>query len=127
MFFLAQVAAQPQTLPSPGLGGGELARGLFAVFLVFGLLGLLAWLARRGSLAGLAGFTRSGKGPIQIETTVPLGDRRSLAIVAVDGRRLLLGMTPMQISLVTELRAAEPFDQALARATSSGSSPVTHS
>lgn len=123
IFFLAQAVAQPPALTGPGLGGGELTRGLFAVLVVFGLLGLLAWLARRGSLGGL---TRQGRGPIKVEATVPLGDRRSLAIIAVDGRRLLLGMTPMQVSLVTELRAAEPFDDALARAVSSSSSSSSH-
>jgi len=36
-------------------------------------------------------------------------------VVAIEGRRLLLGLTPMQVSLVTELTTA-PFDSALARA-----------
>jgi uncharacterized protein (DUF697 family) len=35
--------------------------------------------------------------------------------VAVEGRRLLLGLTPVQVSLVTELRAGQVFDQALDR------------
>ena len=34
---------------------------------------------------------------------MPLGERRSLVIVSVEGRRLLLGLTPGQISMVTEL------------------------
>jgi flagellar biogenesis protein FliO len=39
---------------------------------------------------------------------VPLGERRSLVVVSVEGRRLLLGLTPAQVSLVTELAAAPP-------------------
>jgi flagellar biogenesis protein FliO len=40
-----------------------------------------------------------------VETAIPLGERRSLVIVSVEGRRLLLGLTTTNISLVTELRA----------------------
>jgi flagellar biogenesis protein FliO len=41
-----------------------------------------------------------------IESATPLGERRSLVIVKVEGRRLLLGLTPMNVSLVTELAPA---------------------
>ena len=72
-----------------------------ATLLVLGLVAALAWLVRRGPLAHLA-----AKGKlVSIETAVPIGDRRSLVIVSVEGRRLLLGMTPTSISLVTELRS----------------------
>lgn len=72
-----------------------------ATLLVLGLVAALAWLVRRGPLAQLA---NKGK-VVAVETAIPLGDRRSLVIVAVEGRRLLLGMTQTNISLVTELRA----------------------
>jgi flagellar biosynthetic protein FliO len=75
-----------------------------ATLLVLGLVAALAWLVRRGPLAQLAA---RGK-PVAVETAIPLGERRSLVIVAVEGRRLLLGMTPTTISLVTELRAGAP-------------------
>lgn len=70
-----------------------------AVLLVLALVVALAWLARRGSLGALGRKGRS----IEVETAVPLGERRSLVVVVVEGRRLLLGLTPMQISLVAEL------------------------
>jgi flagellar protein FliO/FliZ len=72
-----------------------------ATLVVLGLVAALAWLVRRGPLARLAA---KGK-PVSVESAIPLGDRRSLVIVSVEGRRLLLGMTPTSISLVTELRA----------------------
>jgi flagellar biosynthetic protein FliO len=75
-----------------------------ATLLVLGLVSALAWLVRRGPLAQLAS---KGKA-VAVETAIPLGERRSLVIVAVEGRRLLLGMTPTSISLVTELRAVGP-------------------
>ena len=74
-----------------------------ATLIVLALVAALAWLVRRGPLARLA---NSGK-PVAVETAIPLGERRSLVIVAVEGRRLLLGLTPASVSLVTELRAGE--------------------
>ena len=76
-------------------------QSLFAVLLVLGLVGALAFIARRGGLGKLG-----KRGPIAIETAVPLGERRSLVIVSVEGRRLLLGLTPASVSIVTELQAA---------------------
>ena len=71
---------------------------LLATVIVLVLVGALAWVARRGQrLRG------SGVGP-SVESAVSLGERRSLVIVAVEGRRLLLGVTPASVSLVTELQ-----------------------
>jgi flagellar protein FliO/FliZ len=78
--------------------------GLLAVAIVLALVAALAWLARRGTFAGLTAKNRL----VWVETAVPLGERRTLVVVAVEGRRLLLGLTPTQISLVTELSAAAP-------------------
>ena len=73
-----------------------------AVLIVLGLVAGLAWLLRRGSLGALAGRG----GAINVETAVALGERRSLVIVSVEGRRLLLGLTPTSMSLVAELPGA---------------------
>jgi len=83
-------------------------QSLVAVLVVLGLVVALAWLLRRGAL----GTLRPGTRAVTVETAVPLGERRSLVIVAVEGRRLLLGMTPGQISMVAELGPA-PFDRQL--------------
>jgi flagellar protein FliO/FliZ len=83
--------------------------GLLSVVIVLALLGALVWLARRGTLGKLRGKGR----PIVVETAVPIGERRSLVIVAVEGRRLLLGLTPGQVSLVTELQSSSTFQQQL--------------
>jgi flagellar protein FliO/FliZ len=73
-----------------------------AVLIVLGLVAALAWLLRRGSLGALTGRG----GAINVETAVALGERRSLVIVSVEGRRLLLGLTPTSMSLVAELPSA---------------------
>jgi len=75
-----------------------------ATLIVLALVATLAWLVRRGPLARLAGSGR----PVAVETAIPLGEKRSLVIVTVEGRRLLLGMTTSTISLVTELRSGVP-------------------
>ena len=77
-----------------------------ATLIVLGMVAALAWLVRRGPLARLAA---KGKA-VAVETAIPLGDRRSLVIITVEGRRLLLGLTQTHISLVTELRAGGPPD-----------------
>lgn len=105
-----------------GLSDGELWRSLLAIVVVFGLLGGLAWAARRGRL----GFFTRQPSHVRVEATVPLGERRSLLVVAIEGRRLLLGLTPTQVTLVTELATA-PFDTALARAEASAPSAAQRS
>ncbi len=89
---------------------GLTTQSWLAVLIVLALVGALALLLRKGVLGSLG---RKGK-LIQVETAVPLGDRRSLVIVAVEGRRLLLGLAPGQVSMVAELSApVAAFEQEL--------------
>jgi flagellar protein FliO/FliZ len=87
------------------LGAAGALQALGAVMVVLGLVAGLAWLVRRGTIR-LPGSAR--RQAMAIESATPLGERRSLLIVSVEGRRLLLGVTPTQVSLVTELGAAPP-------------------
>ena len=109
-FLLAQAQAP---LPAVGWSDGPgVVRTILSLLVVLGLLGGCLWLIRRGGWQG-----RLGKGPrpVQIETAVGLGDRRQLVVVSVEGRRLLLGVTPMHVALVTELSpAAASFPDTLA-------------
>lgn len=99
-----------------GIPGPDLMPSLWqttgATLVVLALLAVLVWVLKRGALV-----TR-GKGGLVVESALPLGDRRSLAIVAVENRRLLLGLSPGQVSLITELDARPSFDQTLSRASS---------
>ncbi len=83
-------------------------QGLSSVLLVLALVAGLAWLVRRGTFTALRGPGRR----VAIETAVALGERRSLVIVNVEGRRLLLGLTPASVSMVIEL-APGSFDAAV--------------
>lgn len=80
-------------------------QAIYAVLITLALMAGVAWLLRKNLVS------RRGQGSISVETAVPLGERRSLVVIAVEGRRLLLGMTPTQISLVTELN--KPFESVL--------------
>jgi len=85
-------------------------RMLSALAVVLAVLGALAWVMRRGVHA------RRKTGALGVESALALGDRRSLVILSVEGRRLLLGLSPGQISMVAELQPRATFDEALARA-----------
>ena len=105
-FLLAQTVL-PGADPVPISG-----QAIAAVAAVLALLVAASWLLRRGT------FIRRSKQAVTVETAVALGERRSLVIVAVEGRRLLIGLTPAQISLVTELQP--PFGDALAASVEKG-------
>lgn len=102
----SQVAAPP----SGWSDGPGVVRTLLSLLVVLGLMAGCLWLVRRG---GLQTGLRKGPRAVQVETAVGLGDRRQLVIVSVEGRRLLLGVTPMHVSLLTELAGAPTFGQAL--------------
>ena len=103
--------AQAQAVPAaPGWSDGPgVVRTLLSLMVVIGLMAGCLWLIRRGGWQG----GRKGTRAVQVETAVALGDRRQLVIVQVEGRRLLLGVTPMQVSLVTELTGGPRFADAL--------------
>ena len=118
---IAQLQLQPNDTWTPDPSGSTMQA--FAVLVaVVAILGFWVWLMRRGT------FGRGTHGAVTIETAVPLGDRRSLVIVSVEGRRLLLGLTPANVSLVTQLDAsatASEFSGALDAAESRESSEIS--
>ena len=108
LFLLAQTDAV-------GAGGPDLVppmwRTAAALLVVLALLAGLAWVLKRGVL------TRRSSSALSVESALALGDRRSLVVVTVENRRLLLGLAPGQVSLVTELLPPQTFEHAIARAT----------
>ena len=113
-FLLAQADAAgvvgPSLVPS-------LWRTLGALVVVLALIGAAAWLLRRGVMV-----RRAGKG-LAVGSALSLGERRSLVVVMVEGRRLLLGLAPNSVALVTELDRSPSFDQALTQAATSDTRP----
>jgi flagellar biogenesis protein FliO len=81
------------------------ARTIFSLVAVLALLAGFIWALRRGSIKL---STLAPRGAIVIETATSIGERRQLAIVGVEGRRVLVGLTPTTISFITELGAPAP-------------------
>jgi flagellar biogenesis protein FliO len=90
------------------------ARTLLSLAAVLALLGGFIWALRRGSLRLSA---LAPRGTIFVETATSLGDRRSLAIVSVEGRRLLIGLAPSAVSFIADL---DPRPDTLAGAAPAG-------
>lgn len=105
------LALQADPAPWPGDAGMGTVKAIVALLVVFGLLGGFLWALRRGAFVAKGGPQR-----LAVEAAVSLGDRRSLVIVGVEGRRLLLGVSPAQVTLVAELApTAKTFGEALDR------------
>jgi flagellar protein FliO/FliZ len=106
-------------LVDPAVSIGPGTGGLVATGLMLLALGGAAWLLRRA--AWIPGAARKPLKGLSVETAFSLGERRSLAVVSVEGRRLLLGLTPSNISLITELPRSEgAFHETLERHTRRG-------
>lgn len=96
----------------PGVTGliGRLAIALGAVL---GLMALVTWAAKRWLPRGVR---PGGDGAINILATRPLGQQRSLVLVKVYDRHILLGATPHSIQSLSEFEPeAEDWDAAAAR------------
>jgi flagellar protein FliO/FliZ len=105
------VVALAETPPWPS--DASALRTLVATIAVVALIGGIGWLMRRQGFT----FGRRGTQTVTVESAIPLGERRSLVVVSVEGRRLLLGLTPVQVSMVTELSPPRhEFDRSLDRA-----------
>lgn len=97
---VADAAADPAALGTLGL------RSLWALGIVGALLAAMVWGLKRVTDA------RKGRQVLSVESALSLGEKRSLVIVAVEGRRLLVGVAPGGVSLVAELQ--QSFSQTLA-------------
>lgn len=108
-----------EALPEPASGlnmGWEMVKTALALILVVGLIifGLKAG-ARLGPLK-----RRAGAGRFKLEAVMPLDNRKYLAAVEVDGRRLILGVTPERVNLLASwpasgFEALLPSDQSPGR------------
>jgi flagellar protein FliO/FliZ len=95
--------------PDPMIGSG--LRMIAGLLLVLGLMLLLYALSKRG-LRWLPG---SREGKIRIRETRPLGAKKALCLVEVQGRELLLGVSNDGINLLCELdsQQGQSFEQTL--------------
>lgn len=99
--------AQSASAPSPAAPLMEVSGALLGIILLILAAG---WLAKR---VGIGGARRSGQEGLKVSASAALGQRERVAIVDVDGARLVLGVTAQQITLLHTLPpAAEPEGEA---------------
>jgi flagellar protein FliO/FliZ len=109
------------TAPASVEAGIDAFQTIGALAAVAAALFVFMWLLKRGTFAA---WNRTGRHGLAIESALPLGERRSLVVVAVEGRRLLLGLSPTQVGLIAELDTTRAtFDAALTRAVSPPEGP----
>lgn len=111
---LPGVAAQEP--PAPNLGSASL-KALGALILVVALIFVVAWLTRR-YLPRMGPFGRflpqsPGRGDaIQVVSSRSLGPKRSVHLLVVDGRRLLVGSSESGVSLLKDFSPGCAFAEA---------------
>ncbi|HJA79836.1 flagellar biosynthetic protein FliO [uncultured Desulfovibrio sp.] len=101
----AAAASAPtgSTLGQPVFSWGNYVQALAILCLLLGVLWLGVWLLRRYGRFNF--IPRPGSLPrdaLIMEAQMPLGPRKGLMVVRFMDRRLLLGVTEQQISLLTE-------------------------
>ncbi|PIE90459.1 MAG: flagellar biosynthetic protein FliO [Acidobacteria bacterium] len=95
----------------PGVGATSIVKVFGSLALVLGLIGLLAYGAKRWLPTGFK--AGDGSNHFKFIQNFPLGQRKYLALVEVDGRKMLLGITDQQISLIKSFEEF-PFEETLA-------------
>lgn len=111
----APEAVDPSTAPTSGLrlkqeaGHGEPGdMGSASVQMVLGLAAVLAvilglaWVAKRFNLNGTGGIAG-----MRVAGALPVGPKEKILLVEVEGKRLLLGVTAHQITLLQSAPAGE--------------------
>ena len=81
---------------------GLLARLLVSLFIVLMVLWVLAQIVRKRGMSGSRGGNRARR-PIDVLSRQSIGKGQTLVTVRLDDRVLVLGVTPQQISNLTEL------------------------
>lgn len=108
----AAVGGHVSSLGQTSFSWGGYMQAVGILFLLLAVLWLLVWLVRRyGRFNFLPRPGALPRGALVMEAQMPLGPRKGLMVVRFLNRRLLLGVTDQQITLLTEEDAHhEPHD-----------------
>lgn len=79
-----------------------LLKMLMALGFILGCLFLLTWLFKRYTAARPSGVG-GNRFAMRIRSTLPLGERRFLAVVELLGKHYFIGVTPQSVQLLNEL------------------------
>ncbi len=88
----------------PRTDGPDMLSRIVGAIIMVGLLGVIAWIAVKKFMPrmGLQGGKR-----LQVQETAFLGPKKCLHLVKVGEQEFLVGSTPEQVSLLSEVRPAE--------------------
>ncbi len=114
MGFITTTATMSHALQGPVDGWMPIIKMFSALLIVLGVMGLLTYLVKR-YYPGLKG-ARGQRPAINVLGTVYLGSKRSIALIGVKDRHLVVGMTPTSMTLLASLKADEggvPITQAV--------------
>ncbi len=97
---IAALAVAMSWAPGPCLAGtsapvgvGQAVQVILGLFLVLGMIVAAAWAARR-----LQAIRPQGSGQIRVIEGMAIGTREKLLLVEVEGKRVLLGLSPGRIA-----------------------------
>lgn len=99
---------QATVVQPTAVSGAPLVQVTGALLGIIALILAAAWLAKR---MGFSGKTASARG-LKVSASTTVGPRERVIIVDVDDARLVLGVTPSQISLLHTLPPAPPVSDA---------------
>ena len=106
----------------PSFSWGGYFKAIGTLFIMLAVLWYIVWhLKRKGAIPGV-GQGSLPKGALRIEGSLSIGPRKGLFVVRFLNRRLLLGVTDRQITLITELDDHEANDIELRRPATEDSS-----
>lgn len=86
----------------PSNSGSQMLMGLLAVL---GVIVLLAWAVKRMNLQGM-----NVGNDLKLQSILSLGTKEKVAVIEVEGKRLLLGITPQNINMLCELDENQDLD-----------------
>ena len=111
---ITATVATTHAFEGPADGWMPIIKMFSALLIVLGVMGLLTYLIKR-YYPGFRG-TRGQRPVINVLGTVYLGSKRSIALIGVRDRHLVVGMTPTSMTLLASLKADDggvPFKQAV--------------
>lgn len=104
---LAWAVETQAVLPGQDLGGAAMTMA-GALFIILAVLLVAYWaLKRYGPRAGL----RFARGDLRLEAQLPLGPKRSVVVVRFLNRRMVLGVTEQNITLLSEVKTGDDDEE----------------
>ena len=93
---------KPEKQAAEKSGSADYGEMVVGLLVVLGLIVVLAWSAKRFNLNGM-----TTNQSLRLQSVLSLGTKEKVVIGNVEGRRVLLGVTPESINLLMELEHGE--------------------